>query len=131
MKAITKNKRKISDEIIDNNNLTIKSNFKDSKKIPKINLSANLFNSENSNQLQFQFDLDSQKKYNFNKLEKLKFIDLFAGIGGIRIALENAGFEISHLSDSKTNFEIQENFQSLMSNDSLQQYKNSIIDKLL
>jgi hypothetical protein len=45
--------------------------------------------------------------------------------------LENAGFEISHLSDSKTNFEIQENFQSLMSNDSLQQYKNSIIDKLL
>ena len=38
MKAITKNKRKISDEIIDNNNLTIKSNFKHSKKIPKIKI---------------------------------------------------------------------------------------------
>jgi DNA (cytosine-5)-methyltransferase 1 len=121
MKAITKNKRKISDEIIDNNNLTIKSNFKDSKKIPKINLSANLFNSENSNQLQFQFDLDSQKKYNFNKLEKLKFIDLFAGIGGIRIALENAGFECVFSNDFDKNCKVTFDYNFANKNSSINQ----------
>ena len=45
--------------------------------------------------------------------------------------LENVGYEINHLSESKNNFEIQENFQTLISNDSIKEYKNSILKKLL
>jgi len=90
MKAITKTK-----------NLKIKSNFE-----VKNNLPISKINFNNSNQLQFQFNTDIHQKFNVNESTKFSFIDLFAGIGGIKIALENAGFNCVFSNDFDKNCKI-------------------------
>ena len=90
MKAITKTK-----------NLKIKSDFE-----VKNNLPIGKINFNNSNQLQFQFNTDIHQKFNVTESTKFSFIDLFAGIGGIKIALENAGFNCVFSNDFDKNCKI-------------------------
>jgi DNA (cytosine-5)-methyltransferase 1 len=105
MKAINKTK-----------NLKIKTNFE-----VKNNLPFSQINFNNSSQLQFQFNTDIHQKFNANKSTKFSFIDLFAGIGGIRIALENAGFECVFSNDFDKNCKVTFDYNFANKNSSINQ----------